>query len=623
MTRLVAIPEMLWVIIVPLVLNLLVPILRRRRGALVITGPLAVLAILAAGGCDQTNTAPREPQADELRYQGGTFAHWQQSLVDPAVRWAGVRAPLGSDVVPVLAQAPRDPTTDTTDVGQLLSPAACAAIWTTPRDDVVSWPDVGEAIRVLPGQWVRMPQTPGGHIYVLPSCEVAAMLVYLSNEAERPVTLMVNDRSVPWQMVRPLAKRLELSSTPCRPGCEVLDEEGERMFTVMSVDLDADGQPEYLAEAVGGYTGQAPPMRVLMRQSKGRWVPLIVLDGSLTIEPTATAGMRDIGIGFKHYIRYDVAGGERPLPNQLIKLRLTWDGQAYRLVGSVTTESYLRQSTPYSASRQMAGGARPEAGPGTSLAVPGLDDAYRAKIHEWATRALAGKTLTLGPTQRQMVVSFDIRRNGGIVNVHVFEGSGAPAIDETVAAALREAGPLPPLPQDAPFDFVSVQLPIVLVGAPPAGDPPARLETPKGVSAAGSPSEPQSPKGRTRLTKVVLTLGELSDFYSGRVGTWATKLASAVVETAKRYPDATLLCMSVQSWAENRTDKYGNPLGTQEVHEFWALVGSLDEARRFRSGEFYRRSLDFTLSAAEWLAWSQRSLYVSECGGLPPKEWER
>lgn len=58
-------------------------------------------------------------------------------------------------------------------------------------------------------------------------------------------------------------------------------------------------------------------------------------------------------------------------------------------------------------------------------------------------------------------VRFTIRRNGGVAGVKLVASSGSRSLDAAAIAAVRDAAPFPPFPQDQKGEFLHVEIPIV------------------------------------------------------------------------------------------------------------------------------------------------------------------
>ena len=58
-------------------------------------------------------------------------------------------------------------------------------------------------------------------------------------------------------------------------------------------------------------------------------------------------------------------------------------------------------------------------------------------------------------------VRFTIRRNGGVAGVKIVASSGSRSLDAAAIAAVRDAAPFPPFPEDQKVAMLHVEIPIV------------------------------------------------------------------------------------------------------------------------------------------------------------------
>jgi len=107
---------------------------------------------------------------------------------------------------------------------------------------------------------------------------------------------------------------------------------------------------------------------------------------------------------------------------------------------------------------EMPGAGRVGAGPNTTLGTRFGE--YSARIQQLVTQHWrTGDVDANIRTAPQVIVSFEIQRNGSIGAVRVVQGSGIATLDFSARRAILEASPFPPLPQafpgnTAPFEIV-------------------------------------------------------------------------------------------------------------------------------------------------------------------------
>jgi len=158
------------------------------------------------------------------------------------------------------------------------------------------------------------------------------------------------------QEIGDIVKVLEDSRCRAAQGCH------EGSYTLYPVDIDGDGQSEYVVETTGGYCGGGGCSAALFMKRAGRWQNLAEVFGSINALSSQTNGMRDVALEYKRYLPQ---GGF-----DTKSVTFTWNGQWYGVesatpgqqVPKVASESEQGHAVPRNVETRQIDRAN---GPGT------------------------------------------------------------------------------------------------------------------------------------------------------------------------------------------------------------------------------------------------------------------
>ncbi len=290
---------------------------------------------------------------------------------------------------------------------------------------------------------------------------------------------------------RPLASRhlspeqLERLRHVLREGvsCPALVCESAEGFIVRPVDLDDDGQMEYVVIESWRHCGSGGCSTTLLAFKGDAWVPLAEAS-SIDVLATTTNGFRDIVLGWKDYRWDDIAKRWRGV-------RFTWNGSRYVETAQRGELSVVRgyaYPPPYAPAaliippsrspdadersreevaairardlelqREQAREAAAARERDTRLRREQLVEAYRGEVKrriedKWVYPQEASRKGQSGQGEVRLV----IRQNGSLESLEMVRSTGTPILDRYVENAIRLALPFPSMPAEAGQDPVTM-----------------------------------------------------------------------------------------------------------------------------------------------------------------------
>ncbi len=124
-------------------------------------------------------------------------------------------------------------------------------------------------------------------------------------------------RELDEEQLKEISATLDSAACTTPGGCEV------QGYRLQPVDVKGDGQLQYVVTLPKDYCGSGGCSTAFLMKRGDRWESVAEVFGWITVEESATKGVRDITLGYKHYL---AQGGfeARGIP-------LVWDGTEYGL----------------------------------------------------------------------------------------------------------------------------------------------------------------------------------------------------------------------------------------------------------------------------------------------------